>query len=183
MAACLSVRVFVTIVRYGRFHRSIHIIQYPSKLRYVVSGLSFQNIEGWIKRRAVGQICPKRHGEKWATRSLTRSLRSAHPLAHSLHNAPLRCAALAPSLAPHPRSLRSLAHSTPSLAPLPRSLRSLVHSAPSLRSLVGTWQRMTVGTTSPTTTQLKLNGRGPCEPSLTSYYAHHSQFSNEKLSD
>ena len=31
---------------------------------------------------------------KWATRSLARSLRSARPLAHSLHNAPLRSAAL-----------------------------------------------------------------------------------------
>ena len=36
---------------------------------------------------------------------------------------------------------------------------------------------MTVGTTSLTTPQLKLNGRGPCEPSMTSYYAYHSQFS------
>merc|ERR1711911_227947 len=31
-------------------------------------------------------------------------------------------------------------------------------------------------------TQTEINGRGPCEPSLTSYYAHHSQFSiNQNL--
>ena len=43
-----------------------------------------------------------------------------------------------------------------------------------LRQHIPACIHMTVGTTSPTTPQHKLNGRGPCEPSLTSYYAHHS---------
>ena len=57
----------------------------------------------------------KRHSGKWATHSLARSLRSAHPLTHSLRHDPLHSARSA-------LSLRLLAHS------LARSAHSLAHS-------------------------------------------------------
>ena len=97
----LPIRLFCPIVRRRRRYHS------SESLPFAVGWICFIDARGSFVRpvakvnhgqvilllltRTVGQICLKRHGEKWATRSL----RSARPLAYSL-----RSALLAPSLAP-----------------------------------------------------------------------------------
>ena len=99
-------------------------------------------------RRTVVPKVQKRHFAKRATRSLTRSLRSAAPLTRSLRHAP-PCSATLRHAPPRSAMLRHTPPSSASLRSLGRLLRSLGRSLRSLgrslrslvRSLVGKWRR------------------------------------------